>query len=245
MKNIHKMVLCSAVLLSSRNMHAMNHDTAGGSGDEKKKALCAVAQTVDHSAAVSSTDADCPICSDSLSSGGEVADSEGLPFVCHHPNYRYHDACMARWIERCKKEGLPITCPFCRKGLRKLPSLVQAALAEDPVAPAGHAPAPALCTSIFNAEQLVKAARNNDPKKLLACLAHGVNVNAHNRNRATALTWAVVNGNVTIMRILLDQPNIRIDEPFTYGGHYLTALCYAIKNGDKTVAKMLLNHQGF
>lgn len=237
MNRMCKMLLFSAMLLSSRQAQTMDHGAAGSSGDEKKKALCPIARAAGNGTAGNSAEAGCPICSDSLSSGGEVADSEGLPFACHHPNYRYHDACMARWVKECKENSLQITCPICRAGLRKMTPLVQTALAENPPAPAPRAP-------IFDAEHLVMAARYNEKEQLLTCLAHGVDVNAFEEGGSNALDWAAINGSAAITRVLLDQPGINVNARYEDRPCYPLALFYAVKHGHKAVAQMLLNHPG-
>ena len=75
-----------------------------------------------------------------------------------------------------------------------------------------------------------------------AALAQGGNVNDKNSNGTTALMWAVANSHNSIVRLLLDQPAVKVNEKSNFG---FTALHWAAWRNNAEGARMLLLHPAF
>ena len=75
-----------------------------------------------------------------------------------------------------------------------------------------------------------------------AALARGGDVNNKGPGGQTALMWAVGKGHNSIVRLLLEQPAVKVNEKNIAGS---TALHYAAQCNNPEGARMLLLHPGF
>ena len=75
-----------------------------------------------------------------------------------------------------------------------------------------------------------------------AALARGGNVNDKDSNGTTALMWAVIRSHNSIVKLLLDQPRVKVNEKNNYGE---TALHYAAYKNNPEGARLILLHPGF
>ena len=73
-------------------------------------------------------------------------------------------------------------------------------------------------------------------------LERGGDVNNKNSLGETALLWAVCNGHNSIVKLLLEQPAVKVNEKNIAG---LTALHFAAGGNNPEGARMLLLHPGF
>ena len=76
-------------------------------------------------------------------------------------------------------------------------------------------------------------------EEVRSALAHGGNVNEKDSIGHTALMWAVINGHNSIVKLLLDQPGVKINETSIRGN---TALHFAVLCNNPEGARMLLLH---
>ena len=84
--------------------------------------------------------------------------------------------------------------------------------------------------------------RDGKLDEVRAELARGGDVNDKNANGSTALMWAVGNGHNSIVKLLLDQPAVKVNEKDDDGW---TALHFAAWSNNPEGARMLLLHPGF
>ena len=75
-----------------------------------------------------------------------------------------------------------------------------------------------------------------------AALSRGGDVNDKDSYGTTALMWAVANSHNSIVRLLLDQPAVKVNEKSNFG---FTALHWAAWRNNAEGARMLLLHPGF
>ena len=76
-----------------------------------------------------------------------------------------------------------------------------------------------------------------------AALAHGENVNYKGYGGLTALMWAVLESHNSIVKLLLDQPGVKVNEKNNFYG--LTALHFAAMCNNPEGARLLLLHPAF
>ena len=75
-----------------------------------------------------------------------------------------------------------------------------------------------------------------------AALARGADVNNKDCDGTTALMWAVMKSHNLIVKLLFDQPRVKVNEKDNWGR---TALHYAAYGNNPEGARLLLLHPGF
>ena len=93
----------------------------------------------------------------------------------------------------------------------------------------------------FHGQEMAQAAFAGNPKQSLAMitalLKAGADVNSHDEYGSTALSWASYKGNKDLVKLLLAQPGIKVDETTVDGE---TALMVAAHNGHAEIVEILL-----
>jgi hypothetical protein len=93
----------------------------------------------------------------------------------------------------------------------------------------------------FHGQEMAQAAFASNPKQTLAMitalLKAGAEVNSRDEYGSTALSWASYRGNKDLVKLLLAQPGIKLDETNLDGE---TALMVAAENGYSEIVEMLL-----
>ncbi len=87
-------------------------------------------------------------------------------------------------------------------------------------------------------DQLIQAATDDNQEQVLLLIESGADINTTDENGATALAWAVQNGNPELVQILI-QKSINLDtSEFNTG---FTPLIRAIGNGYTEIAELLIS----
>ena len=89
---------------------------------------------------------------------------------------------------------------------------------------------------------LYELCRDGKLDEVRAALARGGDVNDKDSDGRTALMWAVWKNNNSIVKLLLDQPAVKVNEKDDDGW---TALHFAAWSNNPEGARMLLLHPGF
>ena len=98
----------------------------------------------------------------------------------------------------------------------------------------------------MNAVHFMNACSHGKFDDVRSALAQGEDVNEKDFLGHTALMQAVLNGHNSIVRLLLDQPGVKVNERNNYGGANcgFTALHLAVQYNNPEGARMLLLHPG-